>query len=315
MSSDNNKPRIQRALVLQGGGALGAYEAGVIKILCQKLVREDNENREEGKLIFDIVAGSSIGAMNGAVLVSQFLKTGSWEDAVNQVEKFWRDSDYGLASNPNEDIEKSPTWLPWKEDEWYWKKKVPGIASKEAARKYYSVKQLSTHGVKNVYLPPTIRPDFKFFDSDIKWVSYNNKPLKESIQHFADFPIRTSFDENQPRLLVCSVDIAEGKIVIFDSYKKSDGSRKSEYGEYIDGKYEHVIKYPGIMINHVMASSTLPEIYDPQVIDGRNFWDGGILNNTPFRELIQSHQDYWKNVEGRDKIPDLEVYIVNVQPF
>ena len=63
-----------------------------------------------------------------------------------------------------------------------------------------------------------------------------------------------------------------------------------------------------------MASSTLPEIYDPQVIDGRNFWDCGILNNTPFRELIQSHQDYWKNVEGRDKIPDLEVYIVNVHP-
>ena len=54
-------------------------------------MREDNENREEGKLIFDIVAGSSIGAMNGAVLVSQFLKTGSWEDAVNQVEKFWKE--------------------------------------------------------------------------------------------------------------------------------------------------------------------------------------------------------------------------------
>jgi hypothetical protein len=45
------------------------------------------------------------------------------------------------------------------------------------------------------------------------------------------------------------------------------------------------------------------------------FWDGGILNNTPLRELIQSHQDYWKNVEIRSHdIPNVEVYIVDVWP-
>ena len=48
------------------------------------------------------------------------------------------------------------------------------------------------------------------------------------------------------------------------------------------------------------------------------FWDGGVLSNTPLRELIQSHQDYWKFVENvtdsDESIPDLEVYIVNVWP-
>jgi NTE family protein len=110
------------------------------------------------------------------------------------------------------------------------------------------------------------------------------------------------------------VDISEGETVIFDSYKKADGSRKSEYGSYVNGRHEHVIKYPGILIEHVMASGTLPEFYDPQEIDGRKFWDAGILNNTPFRELLLSHQDYWQNVQHEDKIPDLEVYIVNVHP-
>jgi predicted patatin/cPLA2 family phospholipase len=33
MSERDNIPRKQRALVLQGGGALGAYEAGVFNVL------------------------------------------------------------------------------------------------------------------------------------------------------------------------------------------------------------------------------------------------------------------------------------------
>lgn len=37
MSLEENKPKRQRALVLQGGGALGAYEIGVLKVLSKKL--------------------------------------------------------------------------------------------------------------------------------------------------------------------------------------------------------------------------------------------------------------------------------------
>jgi predicted acylesterase/phospholipase RssA len=33
MAKDIHPPKIQRALVLQGGGSLGAYEAGVFHIL------------------------------------------------------------------------------------------------------------------------------------------------------------------------------------------------------------------------------------------------------------------------------------------
>jgi NTE family protein len=65
-------PETQRALVLQGGGALGAYEVGVLKTLFERITQEDKKNKEEDRLLFDIVAGTSIGAMNGAVLVGQF---------------------------------------------------------------------------------------------------------------------------------------------------------------------------------------------------------------------------------------------------
>ena len=47
------------------------------------------------------------------------------------------------------------------------------------------------------------------------------------------FPIKTISDQNQPRLLLVSVDVLEGAVVTFDSYPKLDGIRKSEYGDYI----------------------------------------------------------------------------------
>ena len=79
--NDNNVPKKQRALLLGGGGALGAYEVGAINTLCNKLIERDKKIRDHDELLFDIVAGTSIGAMNGAVFVSQFLQTGSWENA------------------------------------------------------------------------------------------------------------------------------------------------------------------------------------------------------------------------------------------
>lgn len=46
----------QRALVMQGGSSLGAYEAGVFKALYHKLPHKDNENRvgeeEKDKALF-----------------------------------------------------------------------------------------------------------------------------------------------------------------------------------------------------------------------------------------------------------------------
>ena len=77
-----------------------------------------------------------------------------------------------------------------------------------------------------------------------------------------------------------------------------------------------VIEYEnGITIEQVMASGTIPELYDPKEICKRKFWDGGLLSNTPLRELLEAHRDYWVNVENKEEAPDLEVYIVNVHPL
>ena len=46
----NNKKKM-RALVLQGGGALGAFQAGAFKALYEKITREDKENGNRRKVI------------------------------------------------------------------------------------------------------------------------------------------------------------------------------------------------------------------------------------------------------------------------
>ena len=82
-SSDNTTPDKQRALVLQGGGALGAYEAGVISMLCRRFTEKNDKekNKDNRRPLFDIVAGTSIGAMNAAILVSNVVKNGkSWTE-------------------------------------------------------------------------------------------------------------------------------------------------------------------------------------------------------------------------------------------
>src|SRR5919109_1267093 len=130
MSVNETIPKIQRALVLQGGGALGAYEAGVLNILTKYLRIEDEENGEENRLVFDVIAGTSIGAINGAILISQFLETKSWETASEKLEKFWTEQ---LSLKSLDISNLTQLWY----DEWM--KQSPTAASEEAARRYYSV--------------------------------------------------------------------------------------------------------------------------------------------------------------------------------
>ena len=95
-----NSPNFtQRALILQGGGALGAYEVGALREFCHNLALEDNANsdRRENQPMFDIVAGSSIGAVNAAILVDNVIhpkdenadNSKIWGDAVDTLDAFY----------------------------------------------------------------------------------------------------------------------------------------------------------------------------------------------------------------------------------
>lgn len=65
MATHAHRPKIKRAIILAGGGARGAYEAGVLSFLFEELPKR------LGKPIdFDIVCGTSVGAIHAAFLAA-----------------------------------------------------------------------------------------------------------------------------------------------------------------------------------------------------------------------------------------------------
>ena len=348
-----NIPMKQRGLVLQGGGSLGAYEAGAYRALYEWLSKKDKDEGKKKSATFDIIAGTSIGAMNAAILVSYVIENNTFEGSAERLLEFWR----YLSKQSFVDIN------PWFKGWWDGLHRMnKAFATGEAARRYYSSREFEIFGVPNVFMPLTPQQDSRFLDMyGNSWYRFSNEPLKQSLEKFAKFPIATSYEDDQPRLLLVAVDVADGLPVTFDSYANEDGSRKTEYGRYVsyDGKeigFERVIRYDkGITSDHVMASGSLPVNFDyasmevdncdPNLINmdakkqnqssadknqriniesssdiyyhksKRYFWDGGLMSNTPLSQLVLHHRKYWYKIMGvRDKVPALGICIINVHP-
>ncbi len=169
----------------------------------------------------------------------------------------------------------------------------------ESARRYYSAKSFFYEGVENVFSPPISEFDDRFHDylpyfnykpnvNPNTRFHYDNNKLRSKLEHeyeegnkFIDFPILTRFDKGEPRILVVSTNVKEGKAATFDSYSDN-----------------------GIGINHVMASASFPIYFKYVEIDGEKFCDGGILSNTPLRELIQYHRDFWLDYFEKNRIEE-----------
>ncbi len=82
MLHDHTMNPSQTVLVLQGGGALGAYQAGVYQAL------------HEAGIEPDWVIGTSIGAINASLIAGN-----KPEDRVARLRSFWREVEYDLLPN------------------------------------------------------------------------------------------------------------------------------------------------------------------------------------------------------------------------
>ena len=82
------------ALVLQGGGALGAYQGGVYEALAEANIHPD------------WIAGISIGAINGAIIAGN-----APNDRVDRLREFWTQvtsiAPWHWPSEPFQDLERS----------------------------------------------------------------------------------------------------------------------------------------------------------------------------------------------------------------
>ena len=72
MYQHEHKKDYENVLVLQGGGSLGAFACGVFKAFVKNNIK------------FDIITGTSIGAINGAIAAAS-----KNDNPVKDLEDFW----------------------------------------------------------------------------------------------------------------------------------------------------------------------------------------------------------------------------------
>ncbi len=222
-------------LVLQGGGALGAYQAGVF------------EGMAEAGLAPNWVAGVSIGAINGALIVGN-----AAGHRTERLREFWDLVSSGIPAS------------------------APFLDPLHSAFNRTSAFLSATFGVPGFYTPRVPPPELMPDGTPGALSRYDATPLKHTLERMVDFDLL-----NRPEVVrysAGSVNVTSGNSKYFDNSREKVG------------------------VAHVMASAALPPAFAPVEIEGEEYWDGGIVSNTPLWYVL-------------DESPDLKGLIVQVDLF
>lgn len=180
-------------LVLQGGGALGAYECGAYKALVPHL-------KEHGYDL-KIVAGTSIGAINASVIT---LNYGEEDHGVETLESLW-EKDLAIPSLA------FPYPVPVSEEPQRWNAVWTSISNGHP--------RLFTPRVPGWYFVPSI------FWSQFTHL-YDTHPMEETVERCFKSASSSPYgrygpNATDPRLIITAVDVDEGRGVAFDSLKQA----------------------------------------------------------------------------------------------
>jgi NTE family protein len=177
--TDERPPFERIALLLQGGGALGAYQAGVYEALA------------EAKLQPDWVAGISIGAVNSALIAGN-----PPEKRVEKLRKFW------------EAVSTPPFGVPYL--------RAVEIKDEFAHRIVNQIRALGVLlGGAPHFFTPRLPPPFLNPPGKPEALSfYDVKPLRATLERLVDFDL---VNAGTMRLSVGAVNVRTGNFVYFDT--------------------------------------------------------------------------------------------------
>ena len=232
-----NNVNFERVLVLQGGGSLGAYECGVFKYLYKH------------KLEFDILAGSSIGAVNTSIITSA---QNGGENVAKVLEEFW------LTISEN----VSP-----------YKALITPLLSSDKTTAIWSSMNSILYGIPKAFLPKWFMPNSANYYFPFDWTYlYDPSPLKKTLKDFINFENLKKDQNNakkdgkkRARLIITATDIQKGEPVVFDT------------------------AYQDITVDQIIASIGYPFYgIRWSVANERYLWDGSLLTNTPLMEVFKA---------------------------
>jgi NTE family protein len=169
---EKNLP-VETVLVLQGGGSLGAYECGVYKTLAKH------------KIKFDVVSGTSIGALNAAIIASHNYE--SMKRSTEELENFW--------------LELAETLVPLQQQ-------FPSLYFTDEMRAVLASMYSSIFGNPKAFFPRWTVLDFFNYLRPFRpppYPLFDTTPLKKTLSRYVDF---TNLGKpNRPRLIVTSTNI------------------------------------------------------------------------------------------------------------
>ena len=174
------------ALLLQGGGALGAYQAGVYEALT------------ETGLHPDWVVGISIGAINAAIIAGN-----APENRVERLRGFWE--------------EISAPAMGFHADVLFGQ----GEAARTNANQM-SASMVAWAGAPGFFKPRIPNPWFQSPGTIEATSYYDTGPLKATLERFVDFD-RVNADKQDTRLSLGAVNVRSGNLVYFDTGTQAIG--------------------------------------------------------------------------------------------
>ncbi len=167
-------------LILQGGGALGAYQAGVYQQL------------QEHQIPLDWVIGTSIGAINSALIAGNPPET-----RIAQIRAFWE----SLAPLTARQTSAWPRLEPW-----------------QSTAHTLNLVGTLMNGVDGFFKPRIGAAwDLNAKVPLAKAGFYDTSPLKSTLEKYVDFDY---LNRGGLRVCVCAVDIDSGQCKVFDSSKQ-----------------------------------------------------------------------------------------------
>lgn len=174
------------ALVLQGGGALGAYQCGVYEALHESGLRPT------------WFAGTSIGAINAAILAGN-----APEQRVDRLREFW-DLICMPAGNSAWPLAAAATLAQW----------LPPNRSVDTWLAALSAFGAVAHGQRGFFEPRAV-PPFAYADGSAQATSfYDTAPLKATLERLVDFD---RINAGGVRLSVGAANVRNGNVRYFDS--------------------------------------------------------------------------------------------------
>jgi NTE family protein len=251
---------MRMGLVMSGGGARGAFQVGVWE-------RLRGDPRFAGPLV---LSGTSAGAINAAMIAAG--------KSPDEMMAFWEglaDSlpiapapglfESVVAAMANVTIEQSLHWVQTAESWATFGRRLIERFPPTPARVFGALLEvvlterfdLVTDFIETIRTPSLV----------------DTKQLRARLVGVLGERLQTGDHD----LAISAVDAESGQIVRFVS--RHTPSMVAHATEYIAPP-------EGLGIDMVLASASIPVLFPPAEIDGRKFWDGGLLVNTPLAPVV-----------------------------